>query len=107
MRMTVEQARVLGRLTREARRRFPTLAMTLLVELHGQEDGPRAWLQWNRRRDPPALLEWMSDRELLERRQLGPKRDELRLSKGGLRFVQALLKALGNLEAEKRTSNPT
>jgi hypothetical protein len=49
----------------------------------------------------------MSDRELLERRQLGPERDELRLSKGGLRFVQATLKALGNLEAEKRTSNPT
>jgi hypothetical protein len=42
MRMTVEQARVLGKLTREARRPFPTLAMTLLVELHGQEDGPRA-----------------------------------------------------------------
>jgi len=91
MPMTVEQARTIAKLTRGARKRFPTLAMALLAELHGQEGGPRAWLRWDQRRYPPAMVEWMSNRELLERRPIGPKRDELRLSKGGLRFVGAIL----------------
>jgi hypothetical protein len=106
MRITVEQARAVANLTRAARRRFPTLALALLVEHHGQEDGPRAWLQWTRRRGPPALLGWMSDRELLERRQLAPERDEVRLSKGGLQFVQTMLKTLARVDRKRMPQPP-